>query len=282
MGSQNLLGDKFWEKILSLYEQVVSAIWAIMVLTPVETLAYNFYHGSSVKIKDSFWPSFYIFTVIFLASSFSLPYIRKKILRLSIDNFCSTKKISKKEKSTLYRITSSNIMCKSFLSKEGRWHFFSTNLSNISMMAAYFAIDEFVDTLSGRSESSAFSVGVFLFLFILGDLAVKISDHWQRKCPSAKLFTEGRGVKAAKLMKIKLKDTEKSREVFKAFIRLVAKDSMDSASDERVLDDAFEAIKSLIKMTGGASAENSLANSVNLQGKKSLKKNKIRKAKGSN
>lgn len=237
---------------LALYEQILTGLWSILLLTPIENFALYLHSGSEPEVSDLFIRFLIYVNIFFFISSALLPYIRKVRLREQISMFVHTKKLTKKEKQTLNIIANSNIMCQSLFSKNGFLHFVSSSIINVSLMALYFSIDQVVDLAAGRSDGNYISIAIFFVISIVFYFISKIIDFLQ-PVDFSKSNTNSKFGKFGKLAQVKVNSNEQCKTVVTSIIRLVSKDNMESNLEEKILDDAFESIKSIIKMSGGSS-----------------------------
>ena len=129
--------------LLRYYEQIITGIWAYMVLEFIESSIYMFL---GMTTEATYLTALYfvllgIVTVVFFLSSIIIPEIRKLKLRRKLYNIGKEYNLSYQQKDRLRSIAANNMLCSGFFTKYGFVQFMMITLSNSIFVTAYFTCE---------------------------------------------------------------------------------------------------------------------------------------------
>ena len=173
----NNLVSKICDILLKYYTEIISGLWAVIVIIPIDSALYNFFtRQPSYPINGYYWIFLGCYTTFFIASGACLPVIRRKRIIKKIDEFEKIKKISSTQKENLINIIKNISSYQTFLTKDGILNFIMENLFSFAVMFAWFGFEGLISNTM-RGEVIIIPIIYLMLFFALITLQSFIDEY---------------------------------------------------------------------------------------------------------
>lgn len=225
--------------LLRFYEQIISGLWFLSMLLPMESYLEVFLieHESKVAHTFQFYFTFFLIcTIVFILSSVLMPVIHQKVLRVEIQKLLRTNKINIHEKSQIISIIRDNLACRSFFSKEGFWQFAMSNIFNFGIISSYFGVESIIRVYLNDGSHYVIAI-VFMGLFVSCMIIEWLLDIYLTKKFIVTDHTPSTGSKL-----------DQQRELIIMIMRIVGRDSFRSVLSQVIMEDTINDIIEIMQV----------------------------------
>ena len=154
--------------LLRFYNEIVAGVWAILVCLPIDSYLYQIFDNKpSYNLGKNYWIFFIIYTIFFIFSAILVPYLKEWNVIHEIELMHKRGEVTFSQKHKIKSVLNDVLMYKNIFTKEGLLQFVMANLFNISVICAYFAIEEFISQRLEGVFSIVPIIFIMLFFFIL-------------------------------------------------------------------------------------------------------------------
>lgn len=216
------------------YEQIISGMWALSICVLIENnLNEIIIHKHNVNFIGLYL--FFGFTsIIFAVSSFALPRIRQRTLRIEIQTLLRKQKINASQKLEILEILKDTLSCKDIFSKEGFWQFVMSNLFNFTIVTFYFALESALSVLYCNT-SHIFIASIFALIFIMCILLEWALDSFFTR----KFLGENNSISFEKDVK---------KQLVISVMSIIGRDSFRSSMSQIIFEDAIDDVLAILNV----------------------------------
>lgn len=245
----NRLHNIYFENfLLRFYEQLISGVWAVLIILPLGELLDNAFNGTHKKCGYCTWKYLLfcaISTSILIISSILLPKIKKIKLRRELYHSLKTDKIKTWQKEKIRNVLNDSLLYKSFFSLEGFWQFIMVNFFNVGVISAYFCVEKFIDFITYH-EGSLWPALVFGIIFIVFVIIGWITDNWI----TVKFIKYSHHHASCPLPLVQSSDHKcDTKPLLVNILKLIAKDSLENKLNQAIIEDAIDDISEILTIS---------------------------------
>ncbi len=227
--------------LLRYYEQIITGVWAYMVLECIESTIYLLLGDLSETnyLTKLYFILLGIITLIFLLSSMIIPEIRQLKLRRKLYNIAQIYNLNYQQKERLRSIAANNMLCSGFFTKYGFVQFIMITLSNSIFVTAYFTCEYIIDLINtnGRPLELIFSfIAMFIILLILA---------WHLDGYLAKMI-RNKNRYLSIVPKIQKNKHIYGKDLMVQLIQLIAKDTFENKTRQALIENFLEDVCQLV------------------------------------
>ncbi len=227
--------------LLRYYEQIITGIWAYMVLEFVESSIYIFLGNKEEAryLTPLYFVLLSIVTIIFFLSSIIIPEIRKLKLRRKLYNIGKEYNLSYQQKDRLRSIAANNMLCSGFFTKYGFVQFIMITLSNSIFVTAYFTCEYIIDVINTNGRPiilimcfAAIFITLLMFAWILDSYLAKMIRNKNRYLSIVPGIKKNKHIYGKDLM-VQL-------------IQLIAKDTFENRTRQALIENFLEDVCQMV------------------------------------
>jgi hypothetical protein len=221
--------------LLRYYEQIISGVWGLMLLRPIESGIYWLAGDKNAAkfFSKRFLIIFIVYTIFFLLSSILIPEIRKIRLRRQLNKMI---KNNTPQKQKLKNIISANILCQSFFTKLGFAQILMIAIVNTVFVAFCFSTEYFIDFINTHDRP------LFLLLSFIGFAIILIIVSWFVDAYIAKIMEKKQS------QKIIIKN-DSGKDLMMQVMQLIARDTLENKSGQALMSSCLEDIYELMYLS---------------------------------
>ncbi len=224
--------------LLRYYEQIISGVWGLFLLRPIESGIYwiaGEKHAAKFFSKR-FLVIFIIYTIFFLFSSVLIPEIRKIRLRRQLNKLI---KNHSEQKNKLKTIIANNILCQGFFTKIGFAQIVMIALVNTVFVAFCFSTEYFIDLINTH-DRPLFLLLSFIFVAFILILISWYVDHYIAKMMLKNTTTS---------VILENNDNYSGKDLMIQIMKLIARDTLENKSGQALMSSCLEDIYSLMYLS---------------------------------
>ena len=154
--------------IIRYYMEIIAGVWAVIIMMPLDNYFYEKYTGVGTYVIDRNYVNlFVIYTIFFVGLGELVPVIRKRKVRIMLNNFLKKNIITLKQKNKITDVINHSSACQSIFSKYGFMQFIMKNLFSIGVTFSYFAAEGFIVKTMYRETIIVPTIFTIFFITLL-------------------------------------------------------------------------------------------------------------------
>lgn len=148
--------------------EIIAGFWAVFIIIPMDSVLYKFFTGTpSYPITTMYWIFFGFYTTFFIMSGALIPVIKWRRMIKTLNKLVLKKRITIEQKKRIAHTLSKISIYKPLSSQEGCLNFILENIFSISVMFAWFGLEDMVTGIMAGKTLVVATIYMILFFALL-------------------------------------------------------------------------------------------------------------------
>ncbi len=225
--------------ILRFYEQIITGVWAILLLIPVDRYITWYFRQREAGLFEFDFRKYLIFftaySFFFIISAISVPFFKRLLMNIELYKMVKQKYITLRQMIQIKLILEEGLVYRSFFSKEGFYQFMMSNIFNLGVIFAYFGIEDAISNFLTPVKVSYWPSMFYLTMFYLMLSLESVLDTYVAK----KMRAEP----------LKYHENNMSKNVLHVMVKFFSGSTLSEQISERIINDSIEDIYEILDVS---------------------------------